>query len=82
MPEFSSSSEASQEKPTGDIDGVNTKFYLKYSPVINTESIYKNGMFMTRGADYVINGKEVTFTDAPIAGSTISVNYKYGRDQA
>ena len=56
-----------KEKPSGVIDGVNTKFYLAYTPIDGSEHIYINGLLADSGIDYdyTINGNEITFNFAP-----------------
>lgn len=66
-----------REVPVGAIDGVNTVFELHFEPKVGTEHLYKNGMLMHdgEGEDYIINGKTITFAEAPLVGAKILVTY-------
>ena len=79
MADFSGSNQVFQEEPVGAKDGVNKVFRLANEPMKNTEAVYKNGMYMRKGADkdYTILGKDITFTEAPLENAVITVNYKY-----
>jgi len=78
MPDFSGAKQIQQEVPMGVKDGTNTTFILYNTPIPNTEMVFKDGMFMLRGAgkDYTINGKAITFTEAPTEKTVIAVNYR------
>ena len=60
------------ETPTGAIDGTNVTFTLANTPA-NTASviIVLGGLTQFNGIDYTVSGSTVTFTTAPIVGSTI-----------
>lgn len=65
------------ERPSGAIDGVNTVFTLSLTPQPGSEQVFVNGVRQNRGADndYIIEGKTITFNEAPAAGSVILVDY-------
>lgn len=78
MPDFSGANDIDGEEPFGVKDGVNKVFNLANTPIKNSYKVFRDGMRLRRGADYdyVVNGKEITFTEAPPAKSTILVDYK------
>jgi len=65
------------EIPSGAVNGVNDLFTLAQVPIINTLSVYLNGLKITLDVDYVINGSELTISPAPDAGDLISCEYNY-----
>jgi hypothetical protein len=69
------------EHPTGIIDGSNNVFTLAHAPVINTETVYVNGVRQVPGAlyAYVISGGTIIFTagNIPPLNATIVVDYYY-----
>jgi len=79
MADFSGSQQVFQEEPTGIKDGVNKVFRLSHEPMKNSEWVFKSGMYMRKGPDkdYVINGKDIIFSEAPGPNHVIVVNYKY-----
>ena len=65
-----------RESPSGNVNGVNTVFTLINTPVASTEMVFVNGALrQAYGNDYTISGKTITFTTAPLSGSTILVTY-------
>ena len=60
------------EVPTGTINSSNLIFTLSYTP-INPAGviIVLNGVVQYNGSDYTISGNTITFTTAPVTGSTI-----------
>lgn len=66
------------EALTGTLDGSNTVFTLSNTPIINSQTIYINGLMQDIGDDYTISGNTVTFVIAPLAGSRPVANYQYG----
>ncbi|MBA4293919.1 hypothetical protein C0431_13230 [bacterium] len=81
MPDFSGSAQASQELPSGIIDGINQIFKLKNLPIVKSEVVYKNGILMVRGVDYMITGDTITFANdqVPQLSSRVSVDYRYAK---
>lgn len=88
MPDFSGSNYEDQEKPAGELNGINKIFFLKNTPVKFSEEVFKDGMKMARATtaavsdgDYYINylNGQITFSDEqiPQAKSTLIVGYKY-----
>lgn len=79
MPEITSLTSVFQEEPTGLKNDSNKTFNLKFTPYPQSESVYKDGMYMRNGAahDYVISGKQLMFAEAPSADAVILINYKY-----
>ena len=72
------SSHINREKPIGDIDGVNKIFCLCYLPIKDTEHLYLNGILQDDDdddGDYIINGYEIEFTEAPLPDSKIRCSY-------
>ncbi|SFJ62217.1 hypothetical protein SAMN02799624_05214 [Paenibacillus sp. UNC496MF] len=78
MPEFSGARTISQEEPLGAKDTVNKQFVLSWTPIPQSEQVFKDGMFMMRGAakDYVINGKTIVFAEAPSDKAVIAITYR------
>lgn len=64
MMDFSGSSWIYQETPSGVMNGDNINFFIKKRPIENTESVFKDGMLMARGLDYVMDypNKLIRFT--------------------
>ena len=61
----------------GVVDGTQTTFNLTYTPIgLSAVSVYVDGLHQRLGLDYNINGKAITFAEAPAAGSTIDVQYR------
>lgn len=70
------SSTINKEKPTGKIDGVNTKFFLSFIPIKDSEHLYLNGLLQDNDdGDYTIIGDEINFLEAPSEGSKIRCSY-------
>lgn len=66
------------EVPAGTMDGVNAKFTLQFTPIVNTQLVFRNGVCYFPGAgDYTIAGNTVTFSAAsiPQPGDTLIVQY-------
>ena len=60
---------------TGTVDGSNTAFTTANTPVDGTLQVYIDGQLMKSGDDYTASGSTVTFTEAPVSGSTILACY-------
>lgn len=60
------------EVPTGTVNSSNTAFTLSYTPsVAGAVIVVLNGVVQYNGTDYTITGTTITFTTAPVTGSTI-----------
>jgi hypothetical protein len=53
-------------------------YVLTHVPKTGTEQVFKNGLLMRRGTshDYVMNGQDIEFFEAPVAGSIVVVHYE------
>lgn len=73
----STSSFVTREVPSGTKDGVNTIFTLAFTPFLDTEHVYLNGLLLNSGAseDYTISGPTITFAVAPLSTDKILVSY-------
>ena len=56
------------EVPSGVINGTNRTFMLTVSPIVNSLTLIKNGVFQTPNVDYTLSGQTITFTLAPTVG--------------
>ncbi|HUA87127.1 MAG TPA: hypothetical protein VMB85_24895 [Bryobacteraceae bacterium] len=75
LPSFSD-----EETPAGTINGSNTAFTLAYSPSPAASLLlYLNGLLMTQGVDYTLNGNAITFLPAsiPQTGDVVTASYRY-----
>ncbi|MGF0347593.1 hypothetical protein ACQR3P_28545 [Rhodococcus sp. IEGM1300] len=81
MPDFSGSSQAYQESPAGTVNNTNQVFTLVNTPIVRSEIIWKNGMVMKRGVDYMLEGKTITFAvdQVPQIGCSIAVDYRFAK---
>lgn len=81
MPDFSGSSQAYQESPAGTVDSTNKIFTLLNTPIVRSEMVWKNGMLMKRGVDYMLEGKTITFAvdQVPQIGCMIAVDYRFAK---
>jgi hypothetical protein len=67
-----------KEIPAGTIDGINTEYSLLYTPVEGSEHIYLNGVLQESGGqDYIIRGKNLTFSDPIPLNSKLRCTYYY-----
>lgn len=66
-----------KEQPSGSIDGFNSVFTLQYLPVLGSEHLFLNGMFLSQGEDYTISGSSITFFDAPDSEPISSIRCSY-----
>jgi hypothetical protein len=72
------------ETPAGAADGVNLTFTLANAPSPQSSlALYRNGLFMTPGVDYTLNGAVVTFVAGatPQPGDIITASYRYGGEE-
>ena len=67
-----------KEVPSGFIDGYNTIFTLDYTPILNSEHIYLNGILQDEGSveDYTITGNTIEFIVAPSISMKIKCSYR------
>jgi hypothetical protein len=65
------------ETPSGDIDSTNTIFTLANTPLLNTQSLYVNGLYQSIPDDYALSGDTVTFVAAPQVGDRLKITYQY-----
>lgn len=68
------------ETPAGTINGSNTSFTLANSPSPATSLLlYLNGLLMTQGVDYTLNGNAISFLPAsvPQSGDVLTASYRY-----
>jgi len=65
------------ETPAGDIDGANTAFTLKRTPIYGSVKLYRNGSRQRVTDDYTILGKEITVLVAPQVGEILLADYRY-----
>ena len=68
-----------RELMLGSIDGVNKEFKLQFTPELNSEHIYLNGLLQDQGEnnDYTISGKIITFNISPQISSKITCSYRF-----
>ena len=73
-----SSSFVDREFLNGNINSLNTIFTLNYTPELNSEHIYYNGLLQEKGdnKDYVISGKTITFNEPPKTNSKLLCSYR------
>lgn len=78
IPGVNSSTFIDRELISGPIDSINKVFSLRFTPEINSEHLYYNGLLQDRGLgfDYVISGKTITFNDPPKMGSKLLCTYR------
>jgi uncharacterized protein YoxC len=69
------------ELPSGTINGTNLTFTLAATPSPAASlTLFKNGVLLTQGADYVLSAATVTFantTVAPQAGDSLTASYRH-----
>jgi len=78
IPGVNSSTFIDRELISGPIDSINKVFSLRFTPEINSEHLYYNGLLQDRGLDldYIISGKTITFNDPPKIGSKLLCTYR------
>jgi len=65
------------ETPSGSVNGVNKVFTIERTPATGSLKVYKDGQRMKITEDYTFdNNKEITFVDAPLTDSIITVDYR------
>jgi len=69
------------ELPSGTINGTNLTFTLAATPnPAASLALFKNGVLLTQGADYVLSGATVSFantTVAPQVGDSLTASYRH-----
>ncbi len=67
-----------QQTPTGAINGVNPVFTLSQTPSpSNSLEVYRNGLLLSAGVDYLLNGAMITFIAlAPQSTDTLLCSYR------
>jgi hypothetical protein len=68
------------ETPNGPVNGTNTTFTLANTPSPATSLyVYRNGLLMTSGLDYLLNGNSIVFYlgSTPQAGDLVTASYRY-----
>ena len=63
------------ETPSGAINGTNTAFTLAFTPSINKEVIFLNGIRQKRSVDYSISGANITMITVPQTGDELIADY-------
>jgi hypothetical protein len=76
---------ADAETPLGAVDGVNLQFTVANVPQPAASlALYRNGILMKPGADFVLGGNAITFSvdSIPQTGDLLTANYRYGSSTA
>ena len=71
---------ADSEMPAGTLDGTNASFTLAETPSPpNSLNLYRNGVQLTAGLDYVVSGNALTFllTSIPQTGDVMLASYRF-----
>jgi hypothetical protein len=70
-------SDVTNEVPSGTINGVNATFVLANTPVVGKEKVYLNGvrLFPGAGNDYTIATATITMLIVPLTGDRLTVDY-------
>jgi hypothetical protein len=78
IPGVNSSTFVDREIISGLVNSINTTFTLNYTPEVNSEHIYYNGLLQEKGnnKDYVISGKTITFNEPPRTNSKLLCSYR------
>lgn len=68
-----------KEIPIGDIDGTNSVFILRQTPVDGSEHLYLNGLLIEEGSqtDYTISGSTIIFDEPLWEGAKLQCTYYY-----
>lgn len=68
-----------KELISGSTNGVNKVFNLQFTPELNSEHIYLNGLLQDQGEnnDYTISGSIITFIEPPQISSKITCSYRF-----
>jgi hypothetical protein len=67
------------EVPFGAVNGTNGIFTLANAPIANTVLVWRNGLLLQVGQDYVLAGSQLTFTAnaLPQSGDTLQAAYHH-----
>jgi len=69
------------EMPGGMVNGTNLTFTLSSAPSPAASlKLYKNGVLLSQGGDYLVSGSAITFagtTTAPQAGDSLLASYRH-----
>ena len=78
IPGVNSSTFIDRELISGSIDSVNKEFQLRFTPELNSEHVYLNGLLQDKGSDldYTISGKTITYYESPPIGSKLLCSYR------
>lgn len=71
---------ADSETPYGAVNGANISFSLNFTPAPPSSlSLFRNGILMKQGADYMVSGTAVTFfsPSTPQPGDLLTAYYRY-----
>jgi hypothetical protein len=69
------------ETPVGTVNGINTTFTLAFAPSPpGSLLLYRNGLEMLQGTDYVLSSRTITFllASVPVTGDTLLAYYRFG----
>jgi hypothetical protein len=64
------------ETPSGTINGVNTDFIIKRTPVLGSLKVYRGGARQRITEDYTLAHKTISFINAPQVGEIILCDYR------
>lgn len=65
-----------KEIPDGITNDDNKVFVLISEPINKSEHVYLNGLLQDAGEDYILNGKNIIFTEPPMVNSRIRCSYR------
>jgi hypothetical protein len=68
-----------KEIPFGEVDGINTTYYLQYCPTLGSDHLYLNGLLIKDGSenDYTISGSTIMFENPLPEGMKLHCTYYY-----
>ncbi len=69
---------ADAETPTGAVDGTNNTLTLSNTPAGSSLMLFRNGLFLTPGLDYTLNGSTIQFLPGatPQTGDQLTASYR------
>ena len=63
---------------SGPVNGINTSFLLPSAPSPTSSlHLFRNGLRMKAGVDYILTGNSVTFASAPQVGDLLLADYRH-----